>query len=112
MTIEEILTKEFALRLGKVVVKDEKLEITGKVVGIDLRYSMITIDTGEENAWLSRIIDCKPYLIKPENLSEEKFDKYRWLDSYGNGESFIDFCTENNIDYKGLINKGLAYEIN
>lgn len=113
MTVEEILTKEFSLRLGKVVVKDENLGITGKVVGIDLRYSMITVDTGEPTtAYVCKIVDCKPYLIKPQNLSEKDFERYKWLDSYGHGELFIDFCAEKNIDYKGLIEKSLAYEIN
>lgn len=90
------LVKEFQLRLGKVEVYDSELGVRGIVVGIDLRYSMLILDNGTDNAVYSLIKNCKPYLRKP-----------------GDGESLDeDYCIENKIDNKNLIEQGLAYEIN
>lgn len=56
----------------------------------------------------------KPYLRSPENLSDEEKNYWhklqRGLKLGGNIDLMIDFYHSHHIDYRGLIEKGLALE--
>ena len=63
------------------------------------------------------IFDFKPYLFPLSSMTKEQKDEYqyiteRWMNdpAYSISDS-IDWLNKNNIDYRGLIEKGLAIAI-
>ena len=63
------------------------------------------------------IINCKPYLFPMSSMTEEQKEEYRELcDTNGWGFDAHDayklctWCYKNHLDYRGLIEKGLALD--
>lgn len=89
----------------------------------DLEYSILGIAYGRLilvrplmsiTAGSPLVEEVKPYLRSPEKLSEKEMTYWhklqRDLKLGGNIDLMIDFYTHHNIDYLGLLPKGLAIE--
>ncbi len=58
--------------------------------------------------------DIKPYLFPISSMTEEQYKEYWELEHSGNMEHLsipaLDWLNKNHIDYRGLIEKGLAID--
>jgi len=92
-----------------------------ELVGIDDRF-IYTLWRGERDKHSIQepcsIIDYKPYLRSMSSMTEEEIDEFTQFDVYADGEyvipnyKAIDWLNKNMFDYRGLIPKGLAIEVN
>lgn len=90
------------------------------LIGIDDRF-IHTLWRGEKDKHSIQeplsILDYKPFLRPMSSMTEgEKNEYYRFFDLLNN-ENFeaykqIDWLNEHHFDYRGLIEKGLAIEVN
>lgn len=57
-----------------------------------------------------RLDSCKPYLFPLSSMTPEQRTSYNFLSNSGHRSftGLIDFFNKNHIDYRGLIEKGLA----
>ncbi len=115
---KELLLKDLCARLPygvKVQHQDENyLEEVQTVEHISRKYGEI-----ETNSVLGFVDDFKPYLRPMSSMTEEERKEY--LNACGNEMdnplssprySGIDYLNANHFDYRGLIPKGLAIEVN
>ena len=70
-------------------------------------YNWVSTEKGIREV---REYDIKPYLFPLSSMTEEQEKEWRYtLSSDGNiTYDTVDWCNENHLDYRGLIEKGLA----
>lgn len=115
MTQEEkqLLLKELCARLPygvmcKLSVKDVDISITEK------------LDTGGLEHFIYGTMDVKPYLRPMSSMTEEERTKIAVLSKFNEltksadfaecSSVVVDYCNSRQLDYRGLIEKGLALE--
>lgn len=113
MTKEEkqLLLKDLCARLPYGV----KAQITSDGGMMEASYDM-TLDCELLNDLIENGDDFKPYLRPMSSMTEDEQQKYYDLthqeedDIWGKClfDKMVDFCNENHLDYRGLIEKGLA----
>ena len=114
MTQEDknLLFKDLSARLSyhvrlKVWLKDGTTE--EGVLDLKHNYGDVLRDA----FYYNEIIDIKPYLFPLSSMTEEqKQEEYKICKYYINGyeSNLIDFYNKNHLDYRGLIEKGLAID--
>lgn len=104
------LLKELSARLPYgVIVKNDKLGIEGKLLTVSnyqpaCGYILTDIASGNQEYTL--IEDVKPYLRPLSSMTEEE----KWEEQNTVMKFLQDFYNERHLDYRGLIEKGLALE--
>lgn len=79
---------------------------TCRLTGIDDEEVYLNVDSDP-----FRINNIKPYLRPMSNMTEEEWAEYEDMCDSFRGEEFcelIDWLSEHHLDYRGLIDKGLA----
>lgn len=116
MTTEErqLLIKDLCARLpyGVIQVFEDNEYPPCAIIGYDGN------DFIDEEGWSHGIGEFKSYLRPMSSMTEEEQQKYYDLthqeddDIWGKClfDKMVDFCNENHLDYRGLIEKGLALE--
>lgn len=72
------------------------------------------IESGGENEGYDHICFLErtiPYLRPMSSMTEEENEEYTKINLYGFHWNFIDWCNSKHLDYRGLIEKGLAIEV-
>jgi hypothetical protein len=110
-----------------VVCKDTYLNVTGTLSAIGLNYDMGVLDKDDGEDESVYIPKCKPYLFPLESMTEEQKNEYHYIVNYISSDDtenwkegefvYVDqfsqlmhFYHKNHLDYKGLIEKGLALD--
>ena len=67
---------------------------------------------GATRVWEYTAVDkpCKPYLRPMSSMTEEENEEYIKRNLYGFHWDFVDWCNSKHLDYRDLIDKGLALE--
>lgn len=74
-------------------------------------YSFITIyPCGPEQNTCS-ISECKPYLRPMSSMTHSEYDEYLRIKTHGKPFEVIDWLNARHIDYRKLIDKGLAIAV-
>lgn len=123
---KELLLKDISSRLPYGVKVQIDLQsniyppITCKVCNIEFTEtegSFIGVETSPDTYNEFREFLCKPYLFPLESMSEEQKEEYQDLldnqysfDANGNIFTLQDFYCKYHLDYRGLIEKGLALD--
>lgn len=111
---KELLLKDLCARLpyGVHLFTNSKHHIRLLTISRDLDY--------DEQYWINGLYDIdevKPYLRPMSSMPGEEIDEFTQFDVYANGEyvmpnhEAIDWLDEHHIDYRGLIEKGLAIAV-
>lgn len=116
--LKDILLKDLCARLPykvEALFFDVEKNYISIIEGIDI-YKFIKDSSGME----SEISDVKPYLFPLSSMTEEQRKEYNSLRSIGVDEcgdityfdtfESVDWCNKNHLDYRGLIEKGLAID--
>lgn len=111
-----LLYKDLCARLPYGVVLDSPNPVDGlwdEAISIDASTKTVTLLYNER---VFNIDEVKPYLFPLSSMTEEQKKEYqyiteRWMydSSYSIGDS-IDYLNKNHLDYRGLIEKGLAID--
>lgn len=87
-------------------------KLTATIIGIKFHNDQCFVELDYKDfIGIVKVEKCKPLLIPPTEMNEEmegELDTAQNLDA----ESEIDFYLKNNIDFRGLIPMGLAYNLN
>ena len=112
---KDLLLQDVCVRLPygvKASFCDVKKEYISIIEGIDI-YKFIKDDSGIE----TEISDVKPYLFPLSSMTEEQSKVYHELiggmfgtNTLINFEILTDFFNANHLDYRSLIEKGLAID--
>ena len=62
------------------------------------------------NIYNIEYLRLKPYLRQMSSMTEDENEEYIKRNLYGFHWDFVDWCNSKHLDYRGLINKGLALE--
>ena len=79
-------------------------------INYDVSGSKYKLNLGGD---IVRLEDCKPYLRPMSSMTEEEISCYQAFFNYDGveyPEEYIDWLNEHHLDYRGLIEKGLALE--
>ena len=127
---KELLLKDLCARLPYGVIvgystKDNPnvLDKMGKVIYVDIRFGMIQMQSESGISYgLPPSEFIKPYLRPMSSMTEEEQKKYKLLANHCMCTSIgfihlevnllINWLNANHFDYRGLIEKGLAIEVN
>lgn len=119
---KDLLLKDLSARLPYEV----KVEYKNEIFVVDYVspiYEDVKLDNCE--TWTVGISDVKPYLFPISSMTEEQRKEYNslvWFGGLSAGwdrddgvilnevEMLIDFYHKNHLDYRGLIDKGLAID--
>ena len=112
---KELLLKDLCSRLlYKVKCKySGEIPMIGEVTNNIGVLSNIHVDKDcpfEINGGIYGFADVKPYLRPLSSMTEEENEEYIKRNLYGFHWDFVDWCNSKHLDYRGLINKGLALE--
>ena len=112
---KELLLKDLCSRLlYKVKCKySGEIPMIGEVTNNIGMLSNIYVDKEcpfEINGGIYGFADVKPYLRPLSSMTEEENEEYIKRNLYGFHWDFVDWCNSKHLDYRGLINKGLALE--
>ena len=115
---EELLIKDLYNRLlYGVECKDIYINVSGKLVEISTRYNMCRLSDEFGELETCYIPNCRPYLFPMSSMTEEQREEYDTICSMSgfdmselDADKLITFFHENHIDYRGLIDKGLAID--
>jgi hypothetical protein len=102
---------------------DTDFDTVETLIGIDDRFIYVVWDkTGDREKHCLSVSNWKPYLRPMSSMTEEERIEsldFAWKDDYGrlasydeNIPKYIDWLNAHHFDYRGLIEKGLAIEIN
>lgn len=106
---KELLLKDLSARLPY----NPLISINGERYRMEeIRNALIGIDTYKITVDGCAIDSVKPYLFPFSSMTEEQEKEWRYtLSSDGNiTYDTVDWCNENHLDYRGLIEKGLAID--
>jgi len=87
----------------------------GKLEEIDIPEERVRF--ADDGYWDADIEDVKPYLRPMSSMTEEEKKEYHKLcdnyyDVYFDSVASLDWLNAHHFDYRGLIEKGLAIEVN
>ena len=113
--LKKLLLKDLCSRLPyKVKCKySGEIPMIGEVTNNIGTLSNIYVDKEcpfEINGGIYGFADVKPYLRPLSSMTEEENEEYIKRNLYGFHWDFVDWCNSKHLDYRGLINKGLALE--
>ena len=123
---KDLLLKDLCARLPYGV-KVEYNECACEVLSIDRFHEELTICKRPGYFHNVKLEDCKPYLFPLSSMTEEQKQEYTYIvnyispddtDNWKEGEfiyteqldQLMHFYHKNHIDYRGLIEKGLAID--
>ena len=101
---KDILLKDLCARLPYGV----KVEYENKIFDVEYvcpMYEEVKLDIPE--TWTIDVSEVKPYLFPLSSMTEEQFEEYMGIPS---GHPSIDWFNKNHVDYRCLIEKGLAID--
>jgi hypothetical protein len=118
MTQEQknLLLKDLCGRLPYGVICEDRYGNILELTGID-KPNTITLKCSDKTFWTTDLDGCKPYLFPMSSMTEEQKKEYALVMSGNNlsyshllGMSAEDWFNKNHLDYRGLIDKGLAID--
>lgn len=95
---------------------EETIELDGifKMIDDDGVVAIEDINNFSSGWIYAQIDDVKPYLFPLSSMTEEQYKEYWELEHSGNIEHLsipaLDWLNAHHFDYRGLIEKGLAYD--
>jgi hypothetical protein len=115
---EKILVKDLYGRLlYDVECKDIYINVSGRLDEISTRYNMCRLSDVYGKLETCYIPNCRPYLFPMSSMTEEQRNEYDTICAMSgfdmselDADKLITFFHENHIDYRGLIEKGLAID--
>jgi len=131
MTQEEkqLLLKDLCARLPYgVICRANEINLDGELLFINKIYNIVALYNDKATGKFDTcpIDDVKPYLRPMSSMTEEEKTKVNeliynresiftspvpvWVINESDIETYIDFCLERHLDWRGLIEKGLALE--
>jgi hypothetical protein len=109
---KELLLKDLSSRLSYGVICDCLHDYHTKASAVDAEDLTVYYPYCDE--W-EPIEYCKPYLHSMSNMTEEEISEYKhFVALSGNpvgSANFIDWLNSHHLDYRGLIEKGLAIAV-
>lgn len=126
---KELLLKDLCARLPYGVVintwYDKRINI--KCVGVNVYTNVVELDIPEDDEARVFIVNVKPYLFPLSSMTEEQKQEYTYIVNYINPDDtdkwkegefiyveqfnrLMHFYHINHLDYRGLIEKGLAID--
>lgn len=106
---KDLLLKDLCARLPYGVVYHRNDGANIKLNAIDVERGLLNYTDDIEER------ECKPYLRPMSSMTEEEKIDYQAFFNYDGveyPEEYIDWLNKHHFDYRGLIEKGLAIEVN
>lgn len=106
---KELLLKDLSCRIPYGVIVNVNGTFDSKLTFVSW-YDEVSV---EDYVGLNHISEVKPYLFPLSSMTEEqKQEEYKICKYYINRyeSNLIDFYNKNHLDYRGLIEKGLAID--
>ena len=108
---KDLLSKDLCARLPygvKVTTTNSAVKI-GVISGISIK-NKISVETKDADI----VFDCtevKPYLRPMSSMTDEEYAEYVRLVHEGYAHDTVDYLNSIHVDYRGLIQRGLAIEV-
>lgn len=125
---KELLLKDLCARLSYGVICGDGYGNVLELNGIS-KPNCITFKCATKSFWTTNLDECKPYLFPMSSMTEEQKEEYYHIVNYISSDDtktwmegefiyvdttqflrLINFYHRNHLDYRGLINGGLAID--
>ena len=106
---KDLLLKDLCARLPyRVVCQCDNVKTQGVLKEIGINYNMCRLyDSFTDESENCYIFDCKPYLFPLSSMTDEQDKEFMNIQI---GYPSVDWFNKNHIDYRDLIERGLAID--